>query len=173
MGWMVSVTLRPRVSPRERTPGTIVQEAGWAPEPVWTQRIEEKSFCLCRGSNLVRSVVQPVARHYTDWATRLLPSTVTYSKYILILFVFAVRLLIMCSVCDILSVFRRICSRNQLLRQLSWIQRASTDGCKLTEQRTVPMWLFWSDTLIDFRNPNISLSLYAFVACNKHRFLWN
>jgi hypothetical protein len=22
----------------------IVQEAGWAPEPVWTQRIEEKSF---------------------------------------------------------------------------------------------------------------------------------
>jgi hypothetical protein len=22
----------------------IVEEAGWAPEPVWTQRIEEKSF---------------------------------------------------------------------------------------------------------------------------------
>jgi hypothetical protein len=22
----------------------IVQEAGWVPEPVWTQRIEEKSF---------------------------------------------------------------------------------------------------------------------------------
>jgi hypothetical protein len=22
----------------------IVQEAGWAPEPVWTQRLEEKSF---------------------------------------------------------------------------------------------------------------------------------
>jgi hypothetical protein len=36
----------------------IVQEAGWAPEPVWTQRIEEKSFCLCRGSNLDRLVVQ-------------------------------------------------------------------------------------------------------------------
>jgi hypothetical protein len=25
-------------------PVAIVQEAGWAPEPVWTQRIEEKSF---------------------------------------------------------------------------------------------------------------------------------
>jgi hypothetical protein len=24
--------------------GTIVQEAGWAAEPVWTQRLEEKSF---------------------------------------------------------------------------------------------------------------------------------
>jgi hypothetical protein len=25
-------------------PVPIVQEAGWAPEPVWTQRIEEKAF---------------------------------------------------------------------------------------------------------------------------------
>jgi hypothetical protein len=53
-------------------PVPIVQEAGWAPEPVWTQRLEEKSVHLCRGSNLDRPVVQPVARHYTDWATRLL-----------------------------------------------------------------------------------------------------
>jgi hypothetical protein len=52
-------------------PVPIVQEAGWAPEPVWTQRLEEKSFCLRRGSNLDRPVVQPVARYYTDWATRL------------------------------------------------------------------------------------------------------
>jgi hypothetical protein len=43
-----------------------VQEAGWAPEPVWTERLEEKSFRLCRGSNLVCPVVQPVARHYAD-----------------------------------------------------------------------------------------------------------
>jgi hypothetical protein len=28
----------------------IVQEDGWAPEAVWTQRLEEKSFRLCRGS---------------------------------------------------------------------------------------------------------------------------
>jgi hypothetical protein len=29
-------------------PVPIVQEAGWAREPVWTQRLEEKSSCLCR-----------------------------------------------------------------------------------------------------------------------------
>jgi citrate synthase len=27
-----------------RTPGTIGQESEWAPEPVWTERLEEKSF---------------------------------------------------------------------------------------------------------------------------------
>jgi hypothetical protein len=43
------------------------QEAGWAPEPVWTQRSEEKSSCLCLESNLDRSVIQSVLRHYTDW----------------------------------------------------------------------------------------------------------
>jgi hypothetical protein len=58
--------------PRGKDPPVpIVQDAGWAPEPAWTQRIEEKSFAPCRGSNLDRPVVQPVARHYTDWATRL------------------------------------------------------------------------------------------------------
>jgi hypothetical protein len=40
---VVSVTPRPRFTPGERTPVHIVQEAGWAPEPVWTQRLEEKS----------------------------------------------------------------------------------------------------------------------------------
>jgi hypothetical protein len=30
--------------PENRPPVPIVQEAGWAPEPVWTQRLEEKSF---------------------------------------------------------------------------------------------------------------------------------
>jgi hypothetical protein len=53
--------------PRGKEPSVpIVQEAGWAPEPVWTQRLEEKSFRLCRGSNLDRSVVQPVAAYYID-----------------------------------------------------------------------------------------------------------
>jgi hypothetical protein len=36
---------------RPLPPVPIGQEAGWAPEPVWTQRLEEKSSCLCRGSN--------------------------------------------------------------------------------------------------------------------------
>jgi hypothetical protein len=49
-------------------PVPIGEEAGWDPEPVWTQRIEEKSFCPCRGSNPDRPVVQPVVRHYTAWA---------------------------------------------------------------------------------------------------------
>jgi hypothetical protein len=43
----------------------IGQEAGWGPEPVWTQRLEEKSFAPERGSNADRPVVQPVVRHYT------------------------------------------------------------------------------------------------------------
>jgi hypothetical protein len=30
--------------PEKGPPVPIVQEAGWAPEPVWTQRLEEKSF---------------------------------------------------------------------------------------------------------------------------------
>jgi predicted amidophosphoribosyltransferase len=49
-------------------PVPIVQEAGWAPEPVWTQRLEKKILCPRRGSNLDRPVVQPVVRHYTAWA---------------------------------------------------------------------------------------------------------
>jgi hypothetical protein len=44
------------VAPEKGPPVPIVQEAGWAPEPVWTQRLEEKFFCLCRGSNLDRPV---------------------------------------------------------------------------------------------------------------------
>jgi hypothetical protein len=51
------------------SPVPIGQEAGWAPEPVWTQEVRGKILCFCRGSNLHRPVVQPVARHYIDWAT--------------------------------------------------------------------------------------------------------
>jgi hypothetical protein len=50
------------LAPGKGPPVPIVQEAGWAPELVWTQRIEKKSFCLCRGSNLDRLVVQPIHR---------------------------------------------------------------------------------------------------------------
>jgi hypothetical protein len=31
----------------------IVQEAGWAPEPVWTQRLEEKSFAPAGDRTLI------------------------------------------------------------------------------------------------------------------------
>jgi hypothetical protein len=54
------------LAPVKGPPVHIIQEAGWAPEPDWTQRLQKKSFRLCRGSNLDRSVVQPVATHYND-----------------------------------------------------------------------------------------------------------
>jgi hypothetical protein len=39
------------LDPGKGPPVPIVQKAGWAPEPVWTQRLEEKILCPCRGSN--------------------------------------------------------------------------------------------------------------------------
>jgi hypothetical protein len=47
----------------------IGQEAGWAPEPVWTQRLEEKYVFPCQGSNPFRPVVQSAARRCNNWAT--------------------------------------------------------------------------------------------------------
>jgi hypothetical protein len=65
-GWVVSVTPRPRFTTGERTPVPIGQEAGWASEPVWTQRLEEKSFAFAGYQTLD---VQSVDWHYSDWAT--------------------------------------------------------------------------------------------------------
>jgi hypothetical protein len=48
------------------TPVPTAQETGWAPVPFWTQKLEEKSFRICRESNLDRPFVQPVAKHYTE-----------------------------------------------------------------------------------------------------------
>jgi hypothetical protein len=63
--WSASRPGRP-LPPGKVPPVPIVQEAGWAPEPVWTQRLEGKSSA----SVGVRTpVVQSVVRHYTDWAT--------------------------------------------------------------------------------------------------------
>jgi hypothetical protein len=64
---MVSITPRPRFTPGENNAVHIVQEAGWAPEPVWTQRLEEKSSASVGDQT---PVVQSVVSHYTDWATR-------------------------------------------------------------------------------------------------------
>jgi hypothetical protein len=52
-------------TPGERTPVPIGQEAGWDPEPVWTQRLQENILCPCRESTPDRPVAQPVVRHYT------------------------------------------------------------------------------------------------------------
>jgi hypothetical protein len=48
--------------PREKTPVPIVQEAGWDPEPVWTQRLQEKSSAGDRTRRF-----QSVVRHCTIW----------------------------------------------------------------------------------------------------------
>jgi hypothetical protein len=48
------------LAPVKGSPVPIVQEAGWASEPVWTQRLEEKSSRFCQGSNLDGPVIQPV-----------------------------------------------------------------------------------------------------------------
>jgi hypothetical protein len=48
------------------TPVPIEQEAEWAPEPVWTQELEEKSSALVEDRT---PIVQPVVRHYTTWPT--------------------------------------------------------------------------------------------------------
>jgi hypothetical protein len=44
-------------------------DTGWAPEPVWTQGLEEKSSA---SAGDLTPVVQSVVSHYTDWATAAL-----------------------------------------------------------------------------------------------------
>jgi hypothetical protein len=55
----------------------IGQEAGWAPELVWMQRLEEKSFAPAGDRT---PVIQSVVRHYTDWATTAIKSSLNYKK---------------------------------------------------------------------------------------------
>jgi hypothetical protein len=56
--WSVS---RPghALAPGKGPPVPIVQEAGWAPEPVWTQRLEEKSFVSPGDRNLIARSSSP------------------------------------------------------------------------------------------------------------------
>jgi hypothetical protein len=71
-------------------PVPIVQEAGWAPGPVWTCAKNVAStgiffinhftnYKLCQNTFDPRNV-QPVVSHYTDWATRPKLHTVYYVK---------------------------------------------------------------------------------------------
>jgi hypothetical protein len=53
-------------APGKGPPVPTGQEAGWVPELVWTQRLEENSSCLCWGSNSDHPVVQSVVRYYSD-----------------------------------------------------------------------------------------------------------
>jgi hypothetical protein len=69
------ITPRPRFTPEKGPPVPIGQEAGWDPEPVWTQRLEEISSASVGDRT---PVVQSVVSRYTDWAT---PAPVVMSKY--------------------------------------------------------------------------------------------
>ena len=60
-GWGVSVTLWPFFIPG-KDPVLIVQEAGWAPGPVW---IDAEISPL---PGLEPRAIQPLASRYTDWA---------------------------------------------------------------------------------------------------------
>jgi hypothetical protein len=53
------------------------QEAGWAPEPVWTLWSWEES--LAPVGNRIPAV-QPVAHRYTDWAIPALPQLEVFRK---------------------------------------------------------------------------------------------
>jgi hypothetical protein len=58
--------------PGKGPPVPIVQEAGWAPEPVWTQRLEEKSFAPAGDRTSIR--------HYTAWANPAPTKFSTHTK---------------------------------------------------------------------------------------------
>jgi hypothetical protein len=53
------------LSPGKGPPVLTGQEARWVQEPVWTQRLKEKSSASVGDRT---PVVQSVVRHYTDWA---------------------------------------------------------------------------------------------------------
>jgi hypothetical protein len=55
------------------------KEAGWAPEPVWTQGLEEKSSAPVGDRT---PIVQAVVRHYTDWATAAMVSEILVTSII-------------------------------------------------------------------------------------------
>ena len=75
-GWVVSVTPRPLFTPGKE-PVPIVQEVEWAPGPGWTGA-ENLTPTGIRSPDL-----QPVASHYTDYATRPTPEWVAGLKWIL------------------------------------------------------------------------------------------
>jgi hypothetical protein len=60
--WLASRPGR-ALPPGKEPPVSIVQEAGWAPEPVWTQKLEENPPASVGDRT---PVVQSVVSHYTD-----------------------------------------------------------------------------------------------------------
>jgi hypothetical protein len=63
------------LAPGKEPPGNHWTRSWVGPRAGLDTEARGKILCLCRALNLDRPVVQPVARHYTDWATRLTLST--------------------------------------------------------------------------------------------------
>jgi hypothetical protein len=61
-GWWCSASRPGRFYPRERDPVTTVQEAGWAPGPVWTgaENLDPMGFDP--------RTIQTIVNHYTNYA---------------------------------------------------------------------------------------------------------
>jgi hypothetical protein len=80
----VSVNPGRALLPGKGPPVPIVQEAGWASEPVWTQRLGEKFFRLCRGSNPDHPVVQSVVKtpYWLSYSGFFVVCVVRYNKQI-------------------------------------------------------------------------------------------
>jgi hypothetical protein len=79
-GRIVNVTPRPWFNSGERNPNTHCTGGWMGPRADLVTEARGKIFRLCRGSNLDHPVVQPLARHCTDRATRLTNFTIVLSS---------------------------------------------------------------------------------------------
>jgi hypothetical protein len=66
--------------------------------------VRGKILCLCRGSNLDSPVVQPVARHYTDWASRL---TITITRVLNVVSIGGRKVVVSFTVKTVLEIYVR------------------------------------------------------------------
>jgi hypothetical protein len=58
MGWSASRPVR-ALAPGGGPPVSIVQEAGWAPEPVWTQSLEENLLAFAEDRTCTSRLSSP------------------------------------------------------------------------------------------------------------------
>jgi hypothetical protein len=72
--WLESRTGR-ALPPGKGPPVPIVQEAGWALKPIWTQRLEEKSLAPARDRTSIARSPSPSPDTILTELTRLPPAT--------------------------------------------------------------------------------------------------
>jgi hypothetical protein len=67
--------------PPGKGPSVPILQEGGGPQTRSGLKVSGKISCLCRGSNLDRSVVQSVARHYNYCATGLVVNDIPRRNY--------------------------------------------------------------------------------------------